>query len=123
MNVHKTRKAWITLLLAVTFAGFFLGVDAGPLEPPGPPGDPTMIPLDEVDPRIPIYAEMLPLTISESGSYYLAEDISTTGGGIIVQANDVTIDLMGFILISRCRADGGAVLLPVGMQRRDTHQQ
>ena len=37
---------------------------------------------------------VFPLTLNESGSYYLAENISTTGGGIVVQAHDVTIDLV-----------------------------
>jgi len=37
-------------------------------------------------------------TIEEPGSYYLAENIATTGGGIIVRADEVTIDLMGFTL-------------------------
>jgi len=82
----------------MTASGIFIATYAGPLEPPGPPGDPTMIPIDQVDPRIPIYTHMLPFTIEEPGSYYLAENISTTGGGIIVRANDVTIDLMGFTL-------------------------
>jgi len=83
---------------AMMACGTFLTVHAGPLGPPGPPGDPTMIPIDQVDPRIPIYASMLPYTIQEPGSYYLAQDIRTTGGGIIVRTHDVTIDLMGFTL-------------------------
>jgi parallel beta-helix repeat protein len=41
---------------------------------------------------------MMPLTISYPGSYYLAENIQTSGGGITVQADYVTIDLMGFTL-------------------------
>jgi len=72
---------------------------AGELEPPVPPGTPTMKPLDLVETRRPITADMLPLTIAEPGtSWYLVHDISTTGTGITVAADDVTIDLNGFVL-------------------------
>jgi len=98
MRGRRDWKSWITLFAAVTVAGIFIGVNAGPLEPPGPPGDPTMIPIDQVDPRIPIYYDMMPLTITQSASYYFADSIWTLTAGIIVQADDVTIDLMGFSL-------------------------
>ncbi len=56
---------------------------------------------DEV--RIPISA--LPFTISQPGSYYLTGDLTATGtAGITVNADDVTIDLMGYRLIG----DGSA---------------
>lgn len=72
---------------------------AGDLEPHVPPGTPTMKPLYEIEPRRSIYAEMLPLTIDEDGSsWYFAESIRTSGGGITVSATNVTIDLMGFHL-------------------------
>jgi parallel beta-helix repeat protein len=72
---------------------------AGELDPPVPPGTPTMKPLNEIEPRRPIYAEMLPLTIDVDGSsWYLAESISVTGAGITISATNVTIDLMGFHL-------------------------
>ena len=41
--------------------------------------------LTEVEPRIPIRASDLPLVIMSSGSYYLAEDISTAGDGILIK--------------------------------------
>jgi hypothetical protein len=37
-------------------------------------------------------------TISQPGSYYVTQNLSTTGTCILVTANDVTIDLNGFIL-------------------------
>jgi parallel beta-helix repeat protein len=87
----------IPILLAAAALAAGTGVLAGELEPPGPPA-PTMKTLEEAEPRIPIYAEDLPLTITEPGSYYLAEDIETTGQGITIEAEDVTIDLMGHAL-------------------------
>jgi len=75
------------------------GAVAGELEPPVPPGTPTMLPIDQIEARRPINVDMLPLTISEPGtSWYLVHDIKTTGAGITVAADDVTIDLNGFVL-------------------------
>jgi len=71
---------------------------AGDLNPPGAPGS-TMKTLDEVEPRIPITAADLPLTISQPGSYYFTETIETTGGGITILSSDVTVDLMGHALL------------------------
>jgi len=79
----------------VSLALIYLVVQGGGLEPPGPPG-PTMKPLNELEPRTPIHADQMPLYITEPGSYYLVEHISTTGNGIVIDADDVTIDLNGF---------------------------
>ena len=48
------------------------------------------------EPRIPISS--LPYTIDSPGSYYLTEDLTASGDGIIVTVDDVTIDLNGFSL-------------------------
>jgi len=68
----------------------------GPLTPPGPP-DTTMRTLDEVESRTPI--ESVPYTIDEPGSYYLTGNLDAgADGGITIEADNVTIDLMGFTL-------------------------
>jgi parallel beta-helix repeat protein len=74
----------------------------GSLTPPGPPA-PTMRSLSEIEPRTPIPGGIVGSTffISRAGSYYLTgHRTNTTAGanGISVNANDVVIDLNGFIL-------------------------
>ena len=81
----------------VTGAGFFAWCVAGApawgqgdLIPPGPPGA-TMRTLEQVEPRTP-----LPNSnglITQPGSYYLASNMTET---IVIDADYVTLDLMGF---------------------------
>ena len=93
---RKSAKVVATVLALAGLLVFSLFAVGGSLEPSGPPG-PTMKTLDEVEPRIPISS--LPYTISNSGSYYITGDLTATGTGITVNADNVTIDLMGFSLI------------------------
>ncbi len=71
----------------------------GPLAPPAAPG-PTMKTLEQVEPRTPISQADFPYVITAPGSYYLTENITATSGshGIRVDADDVTLDLNGFVL-------------------------
>ena len=48
---------------------------------------------------IPITQADIPLTISTPGSYYLTEDVTSSGTAITIMADDVTIDLAGFALV------------------------
>lgn len=67
----------------------------GSLTPPGAPA-PTMKTLAQVEPRTAI--TNTPFTISQSGSYYMTGNFSSTGHGIVITASGVTLDLMGFTL-------------------------
>lgn len=89
------------LILFATFPVFVVLPPAllaqGSLAPAGPPA-PTMKSLDQVEPRTPISS--VPFVITNPGSYYLTTNLTDTAGtnGIIVQADDVSIDLQGFAL-------------------------
>ena len=81
--------------------------------PPGPPA-PTMKSLDQVEARIMVNATNTPgdatnsFIISAPGSYYFTGNLTGKADkhGISIQANDVTLDLNGFALVS----GGGAGL-------------
>ena len=80
----------------------------GSLTPPGAPAA-TMKSLDQIEPRTPISS--LPFTISTSGSYYLTTNLfESSGDGIIVTADNVTLDLNGFVLDGTVTA--GASVVP-----------
>ena len=98
------NKRKITAVFVMSLLFCFQPSQAGDLNPTSPPA-PTMKTLDQVEPRIPIHADDLPLTISKPGSYYFAEPITYTGAGagtgmaaISIESDDVTIDLNGFTL-------------------------
>ena len=78
----------------------------GSLTPPGAP-TPTMKTLDQVEARQIVNATNTPgdgtdqFVISAPGSYYLTGNITGVSGknGIVINADDVTLDLNGFALI------------------------
>ncbi len=76
----------------------------GSLAPPGAPA-PTMKTLAQIEPRFPV--SFVPTNLTQPGSYYLTATLTTVtnGGGITINANDVSLDLSGFALVG---APGGA---------------
>ena len=77
----------------LVFAGFIAGI-AFVYSCGGGGGGAIAAPIEAVGTEI----TSLPYTISSSGSYYLGGDLSSTGVGITVNADNVTIDLMGFTI-------------------------
>jgi len=101
MRMISQHKKMMVVLVVLLFGVFVWTLPAGNLNPPGAPAS-TMKTLDEVEPRIPIPASESPtgaVSIYDSGSYYLTGDRYCSGSGILVYANDVTIDLMGYKLV------------------------
>jgi parallel beta-helix repeat protein len=92
------RVATWVLVLAFVMA-LAAGVVTGGLAPGATPVSVTQGP-DPADPRTPISS--LPFAITEPGSYYLTGSLTLAAqdsNGIEVDANDVTIDLMGHSLL------------------------
>ncbi|MCC5843953.1 MAG: right-handed parallel beta-helix repeat-containing protein [Verrucomicrobia bacterium] len=67
----------------------------GPLAPVTEPA-PMMRTLDQLEPRTAV--SELPFTITEPGSYYVTSSLEVSGDGIVVNAGNVSLDLMGFTL-------------------------
>lgn len=69
--------------------------------PPGQPGE-TMKSLQEIEARVPI--DSLPITISESGSYYLTRNFSELDAQAAIEIasgeHNVTLDFNGFTISS-----------------------
>lgn len=94
------------IVLALSLLGLLTRTDAlaGPLEPPSGPVAPTYKTLTEVEPRTPISS--LPFIIHEPGSYYVTGNLTSADGpGIVINAPNVTLDLMGHTLTG---ADGSS---------------
>lgn len=78
---------------------------AGPLTPPAGAVTSTGRTLTEIEPRIPISLATAPpgstganFVIAQPGSYYLTGSVTGQAGrnGIVIRANNVSIDLLGF---------------------------
>ena len=96
---------------------FATNVLAGPLAPPSGPIVPTSKSLVEVEPRTAINATNTPgdansvFRITQAGSYYLQQNVTVPAGfyGIEIAADNVTIDLNGFLIITAFFNGDGAL--------------
>jgi Right handed beta helix region len=108
--IRDARLTWLLGLSAVKLLTAASPVPAqGPLAPPGAPG-PAMKTLQEIEPRTPISS--LPFIINSSGSYYVTTNLFLEGPslfGICIDANDVMLDLNGFVLSAE--GDGDAAIV------------
>jgi hypothetical protein len=94
----------------------------GSLTPPGQPA-PTMKSADQIEPRTIVNAVNTPgdatslFIIRQPGSYYLTTNLTvSTGDGIDINTNNVTLDLNGFTIASTAAsATGNGILLASGL--------
>ncbi len=106
MKPSTLNTALAAGLLLATLNPQLSALAQGSLTPPGAPA-PTMKTLDQVEPRIPIGTNTTPgdataiFKITNSGSYYLAGNVygQSNKSGIVVAADNVTLDLCGYSLI------------------------
>ncbi len=97
---HILFKAPTAVAGYLTFC-FFLNTVMAQIDPVGPPDDPRtwMKTLDQIEPRTLIHS--IPYPITNSGSYYLTQNLTGDTGttyGITIDANDVMLDLCGFVI-------------------------
>jgi parallel beta-helix repeat protein len=99
MMLLREKLAWalaaaLGIAVIATFAGV---VRAGPLDPPRPPGSTQANLIYQ-----PADCGGFPISITQSGSYALAENITIPNGcakdGIDINVDNVTLDMRGFAL-------------------------
>lgn len=95
MKTSNTIRSLLVLAAALAAPSLF---GQGAITPSGAPA-PMMKTLAQIEPRTPISA--LPFTITNSGSYYVTGHLTgvSNSHGILILANDVTLDLGGFTLV------------------------
>jgi len=101
--IHLVAAAIVLLALSTLNSQLSTAFAQGSLTPPGSPA-PTMKSADQIyaqiiGPRTPISSA--PFNITNSGSYYLTTNLTVSSGdGIDINTNAVTLDLNGFTISS-----------------------
>jgi hypothetical protein len=115
-QIKLARLALAACFPAVFEAALPSAFAQGSLAPPGAPA-PTMKTLDQIEARTPISAA--PFTISQPGSYYLTNNVTVSSGdAITIAADNVTLDLNGFTIVStRPAAAGDSAILLDGQRK------
>lgn len=114
------KHVLLALFVASALIAPRLALAQGSLTPPGAPA-PTMKTLDQIEARTPIAAATSTVTISQSGSYYLTGNIAVTfADGIIIAADNVTLDLNGFTISSTDVSLSGSGIVTSGPRTQIT---
>ena len=107
------KSTAIALLLSTLNPQLSTCFAQGSLTPPGAPA-PTMKSLSQIEPRTAV-TNTGAVTISQPGSYYLTTNITVaSGNAIAITADNVTLDLNGFTLLSTNPAATGYGILLSG---------
>lgn len=105
-------SAFVLGLFSASLTTFALA--QGSLTPPGAPAA-SMRSLDQVQPRTPIPGGTTGFNITQSGSYYLTGNLTlSSGNGLTVSADNVSIDLNGFTISSTAVTPNGYGILLSG---------
>ena len=105
-RTSRTALATAAMLCVTALAITGMLTHAGPLDPPAGPVAASYKTLTEVEPRIAISSANTPgdvstvFKITQSGSYYLTSNMTgvATKAGILIAADNVTLDLSGFTM-------------------------
>ena len=111
ITLPKQLAPYVAVIAAITFLTEPLPADN--LNPTTPPAE-TMKTLEQVEPRTPLGQADFSITISQSGSYYLTQDVTIAGAndnGITIDPNNVTIDLMGFTITCPGSGAGSGIFM------------
>jgi parallel beta-helix repeat protein len=111
--MRQEKRLGFTIMAGLLGLSMNLWVaQAGSLTPPPGPIAPTMKTLEEVEPRIPIHASDIPLTITDAGSYYLTENLTSNVTAITIAASHVTLDLRDYALDGTGVGDEDGIYIP-----------
>lgn len=107
----KTKLALLALIgLSTIQAQLSTAFAQGSLTPPSGTPAPVMKSLDQIEARFPISSA--PYSITNPGSYYFTTNLTVSSGdGITIFTNNVSLDMNGWTLASTAISGGGVGIL------------